>query len=38
MKTLRTVARSIRTRLDDAAFTACLSGIAMALATLAGSA
>jgi len=38
MKTLRAVANSIRTRLDDAAFTVCLSGIAVALATLAGSA
>lgn len=38
MKTLRAVAHSIRTRLDDAAFTVCLSGIAVALATLAGSA
>jgi hypothetical protein len=38
MKTLKAVANSIRTRLDDATFTVSLSGIAVALATLAGSA
>jgi hypothetical protein len=38
MKTLRAAAHSIRAKLDDAAFTVGLSGIAMALAALAGSA
>ena len=38
MKTIRAAAHSIRSRLDDAAFTVCLSGIALAFAALAGSA
>lgn len=38
MKTIRAAAHSIRPGLDDAAFTVCLSGIALAFAALAGSA